>query len=337
MATSEKLAPATPAGPAPRRRPASIRRTSSLDADWPQGRGMPTRVQGRARDLFTPPQGEPQVLGEDWLEVIASPTREITAITANRRNDEVRKLIGARGGGGLRSEIARLLPQEKAGTTPLHLLLDDFPGTSLVAGWAWSRWTPDWKERMIREHTHRMEGICSGFRTGASSLFPDGRHDPRSQTSTPVPPLEHPDDPGGWHDLPVQDGVGLRRARRIDVWFDDLIQMDIGFQDSATSPGGGRIGQHEYRVLASADPITLRLTSIAVDPRLLPYPECRGAAPNAVRLEGAELAAFRLEVLARLPGELGCTHLNDVLRTMADVPGLARRLQAELRRRAPAA
>jgi hypothetical protein len=164
-----------------------------------------------------------------------------------------------------------------------------------------------------------------GFAPGSSALNRNSVANPFITSSTLVPPLPHPDDPQGWHDLAQQDGVGMRRARRIDVWLDDLIRIDAGFQDSATSPSG-RIGQHEYRVLASADPSTLQLVSISVDPRLLPYPECRGAAPNAVRLEGADLEGFRTEVLARLPGELGCTHLNDVLRTLADVPQLARRL-----------
>ena len=40
-------------------------------------------------------------------------------------------------------------------------------------------------------------------------------------------------------------------------------------------------------------------------------------------LLGKDLRRFRLEVLEQLPGILGCTHLNDVLRSMADVPQLA--------------
>ena len=125
----------------------------------------------------------------------------------------------------------------------------------------------------------------------------------------------------------------MRRARRIDVWLDDLIRIDVGFQDSATSPTGeGRIAVHEYQVTASADPETFELLSVEVDPRVLPYGECVGAAPNAVRMQGAGLQGFRLGVPETLPGILGCTHLNDVLRSMADVPHLARRLERELGR-----
>ncbi len=123
----------------------------------------------------------------------------------------------------------------------------------------------------------------------------------------------------------------MRRARRIDVWLDDRVRIDVGFQDSATSPtGADRVAVHEYQVSATADPETFELLSVEVDPRVLPYGECPGASPNAVRMVGADLAGFRLGVLETLPGILGCTHLNDVLRSMADVPRLAIQLREAL-------
>jgi len=310
----------------------------SLDTDWPNGRGEPQRMRGRARDIVTfADDAAPQVLAEDELEIIASQQREILSIAACRENAAAQGLVGQRGGGHLRQQIAGRFPEEHRMTTPLHMLLDDFSGASLVAGWAWSRWTDDWKERMLENARAnpkggRMEGICAGFRPGSSSLFTDGTHNPANQSCTPVPPLPHPDDPLGWHRFTEQDGVGMRRARRIDVWFDDLMRIDVGFQDSATSPAGGRIGLHEYRVAATADAATGRLLSIEVDPRVLPYPECPAASPNARLLEGAPLGGFRLEVLDRLPGVLGCTHLNDVLRAMADVPRLVTQLSDALAR-----
>ena len=122
----------------------------------------------------------------------------------------------------------------------------------------------------------------------------------------------------------------MRRARRLDVWVDELIHIDVGFQDSATSPDGGdRIAVHEYYVSASADPETFEVVTLTADPTVLPYAECPGAAPNVTRLIGTDLRQFRLAVLEHLPGIVGCTHLNDVLRSMADVPQLVRRLEAE--------
>jgi hypothetical protein len=112
----------------------------------------------------------------------------------------------------------------------------------------------------------------------------------------------------------------MRRARRIDVWIDELIHIDAGFQDSATSPAGGRIAIHEYHLTATADPIAFRLLSIQADPRVLPYAECPVASPNVVRMIGTPLRDLRLEVPERLAGTLGCTHLNDVLRSLAEIP-----------------
>jgi hypothetical protein len=43
---------------------------------------------------------------------------------------------------------------------------------------------------------------------------------------------------------------------------------------------------------------------------------------------GAPLSDLRTKVLDTLPGILGCTHLNDVLRSMAEVPQLAAQLRA---------
>jgi len=41
---------------------------------------------------------------------------------------------------------------------------------------------------------------------------------------------------------------------------------------------------------------------------------------------GTPLADMREEVLTRLPGVAGCTHLNDALRALAEVPALTRHL-----------
>ena len=140
--------------------------------------------------------------------------------------------------------------------------------------------------------------------------------------------LRHPEEPDGWHAFTAQDGVvGMRRARRIDVWVDDVIHIDSAFQDSATNPEGGRTAVHEYVLRATADPASLQLLTIAADPRVLPYAECPGAAPNVTRLLGERLGAdLREQVLRELPGTLGCTHLNDALRALAEVPVLVQRL-----------
>ena len=82
-----------------------------------------------------------------------------------------------------------------------------------------------------------------------------------------------------------------------------------------------------YLLSASVDARDFVLRTLHVDPRILPYRECPGATPNAQRMIGTPLRDMRLRVLRELPGVLGCTHLNDVLRSLADVPRLASRLE----------
>lgn len=333
--TVQQTAPANPAGHSPLRRAASIRRTSSIDAQWPQGLGQPVEFTGRARDLFTPPDNSPSVvLGYDWVHITASPGREIMSITGSRETEAAQALIGMRAGSHLRAKIAENLPGEYSNRSLLHLLLDDFSGASLVAHWAWSRGDARWTETIARSgvpmtagKAGKMDGICAGFRPGSTALRSDGMPNPDIQSSAAAPLLPHPDDPAGWHELPIQSGAGYRRARRLDVWVDGPVHIDAGFQDSAATPvATTRQVVHEYRVFATAAPADFSLLSIDAIVHVLPYRECPAAAPNAKMLVGKSLSKFRLDVLDTLRGTLGCTHLNDVLRSLADVPALAARL-----------
>ena len=287
-------------------------------------------MSGRARDVVTGSDlAEISEVATGGFDIVATMGREIRAIETTPRLLDPASLIGVRGGGQSRTAIAAQLSAMDAIGTPLHLLLDDFAGASLVAGWAWSRWTEDWAspagaDEPARRRFPKMEGICAGFRPGASSLDEHGRPRHDIQSSARVESLVNPDDLAGWHPLATQDGVGMRRARWIDIWKDaGVIRIEAGFQDSSTAPHGGRDAVHEYRVAATADLNGMVLRSVSADPRVLPYRECPAAAANINRMIGTPLSGLRDEVLAQLPGTLGCTHLNDVLRALADVPHLA--------------
>jgi hypothetical protein len=329
-------APRNSAGPAPMRRPGSIRRTSSIDTTWPDGRTGNMSMVGRARDAVTPlSAGAPVVLAEDEFRARLQWDRTIVEISSSPDRPALQRLVGARGGGYLRKALDELLPEERRFGSPLHLLLDDVSGASLVAGWAWSRWSDEWQRQLAaavpegvaqpRRVGRNMEGICAGFRPGSTALNADGSSSAR-QSFANVQDLRRKDDPEGWHAFTEQTGVGMRRARRIDVWLDGLIRIDAAFQDSATNPTGGRTAVHEYRLTATADPSTLELLSVEADPRVLPYAECPAAAVNAPRLVGTPMAELREKVLIELRGTAGCTHLNDALRALAEVPFLTARL-----------
>ncbi len=281
---------------------------------------------GRARDLVTPSFGGPPIIcAEDGFEARLKPDRTIVAIEADPPRPALSRLIGERGGGGLRQVLADVVSEELRRATPLYLILDDISGTSLVSGWAWSQWNPDWLAAAraavmgsdLAKAFAVREGVCIGFAPGSSAFNPD-----MDRSGAPAPDLHHPEDPEGWHAFTVQEGVGMRRARRIDVRLDDVIVIDAAFQDSATTPAGGRAAVHEYSLTVTADPGSLRVLSIQAEPHILPHAECPSATANLTRLLDTPLPELREKVFAELRGMAGCTHLNDALRALADVPVL---------------
>jgi hypothetical protein len=323
------------AGHAPLRRPGSIRRTTSIDSEWPDGFGQPWEMVGRARDLLTPLDGDPAELAVGGFQILASPQRELLRIALNPDHPRSQELVGVRAGGASRRAIAEILGDLRG--TPTFQVLDDFAGASLVAGWIWSQWRGDWAsgpQRSAQQSTAGRKGvmndICTGFTTGGSAFKADGTPDNVNQSFTEVGPLEHPDDAAGWHPMPFQQGPRKRRARRIDLWLqNDVIMVDAGFQDSGSNPAGGRTAIHEYRLYAEIDPVTSRLLALQALPLILPYRECPGASVKATRLIGSDVREFRDSVVEVLPSTLGCTHLNDVLRAISDVPELARELRSD--------
>lgn len=323
--------PAEPLAVPPGRRPGSVRRTSSLDMSWPGGRGTPMHVLGRARDLATAVDGSTEVLAADELTAVIGLMRTIDEIAVDRPRPGIGRLVGARGGGGLRAAIDEAVPEDRAGHTPLALLLDDIAGASLVGGFAWSR-HPGGMYGIMPATTaegappppprRSMEGICAGFRPGSGALGTEG-FGVGLQQVVQVPPLTDPDDPLGWHALGALAEVGLRRARRMDVWRDgDVHLLAAHFRDSMTDPVAGEVAVHEYVLEGVVDAGTMILTSLVASPRALPYAECPAAAPNVSRLVGLPLADLRVSVLEVLQGTDCCTHLNDALRALADVAAL---------------
>lgn len=321
------------AGPAPLRRPGSVRRTTSIDSDWPEGYGKPWEMFARGRDLLTPVDGStPIELATASYRAIVSPTREILSISASPSHPALSQLIGARAGAAVRRAIGTAMDDQRGQL--LYQMLDDYAGASLVAGWIWSRWTNDWMRQADRASFSQTIGkggnmlnICAGFAEGASSLIEEGRPDIVNQSSADVGPLENPDDALGWHAMPVQQGPQKRRARRMDLWLEDgVIKVDAGFQDSGSNPNGGRTAIHEYRIYAEVDQASNRLLALQVLPLILPYRECPGASVKATRMIGSDVTEFRASILEALPSTQGCTHLNDMLRSLADVPELAKNL-----------
>ncbi len=325
-----------PGGSVPPRPADSIRRTSTIDMTWPDGdASTQQRLDGRGRDAVTiDPADAPIVVAEASVSAGATRMRVIEDITADPHHDGLEHLVGCRGGGHLRMAIDTALPGLRASGHPLYLLLDDLAGSTLIGGFVWTRFglvaeshSPD-QAAAMRAH---MEGVCIGFAPGSSALSEGpamGVH-----RVAQVIPLVHPQDPHGWHPLAELPEISMRRARWIDVTVDGTgsdatIHVNAGFQDSAGDPVLGRIAVHEYRLRATADTATGTLTSVEADPHVLPFMECPSAPANLARLVGTPLVELRTTVLERLNRTAGCTHLNDAMRALAEVPTLV-----DLRRR----
>ena len=304
-----------------------MRRTSTIDVTRPGGQDAPAVYDCHARDIATGAAGDaPSVLAEDRARVVAQ-HRVILEVASDPPRATLPQLVGARAGGHLRAALDAALPDERTAGTPLYLLLDDIAGASLVSGWSWSQWTDEWLSQAVvaaGSQVSQMAGVCIGFRPGSAVLGVEGR--PRmGQNTTRVPPLPHPGDPAGWHTLVDRGGVNFRRARRIDVWRErGLIHIDGAFQDSASAPDGGeRVAIHEYSLVVTADAETMTLLSVSATPGTLPYAECPAAPSNIAVLLGTPLRDLRTNVLVALRKTAGCTHLNDALRALAEVPILA--------------
>lgn len=327
------LPPRATSNPAPARPGNSVRRTSSIDVSWPDGEAGGRLFVGRVRDYLTPKAGAPgRVLDQAEFRARLAEDKTITAITVEPHFAGAERLVGMRGGNHLRLFIKETMPDLISSGAPIYLALDDISGTALVSAFAWSHWHGDFlermRERMGEEELARLMSdrvnVCWGLQEGNSGVTGEGPK--RDVAETEAGDVRNPADPEGWHELYDLEGPGFRRARRIDVTRDaasGLIRVDAAFQDSVRVKGGGRGAIHEYNLQVTADPDTLEILTLEPEARILPFSECPGAIHNARRLIGSRISDVRNTVLAQLRGPEGCTHLNDALRALAEVPKLA--------------
>lgn len=338
LAVDPELAPRGPLGAAPPRRTRSIRRTTTLDMTWADGFGSALMLHGRGRDLLTTTDTKAIVLADELTRVSVEPDRTVSGVQVGHahggaRPYDVPEVVGARAGFGFRGALGAARPDLCGADTPTSLLLDDTPGACVISGWAFGRWG---QLEILRAGPHggagarSMENICTGFQTGASSLADDGSTI-WSDAARPVPDVDVGDDPLAWHPIARQSGIAMRRARRLDVWVEEgAIMVDAMFQDSGTTPEGGREAVHEYHITCRADASSMLVTSLVAEPRVLPFRECPLAIAGVSGLVGTPMSDLRSTVLDRLKGTAGCTHLNDAARALAFVPELHRRLMESM-------
>lgn len=311
-----------PIGETPLRRPHSVRRTMSIEVSWPDGLDGASFYTGLARDAVTlDPDVAPQEIATGRVH---ARTQEGTLLDLDVEPglEGVDKVLSKGVGGELRKGFNALAPSDRARGTLRHLLVDDLTGVSIVSRWAPTYWKEASGEPPDPLTKPVMAGRCIAFRPGSTALLPDGRRT-GSSNSCPIPPIENAADEGGWHKFSEQEGRFFRRARRIDAWRDgDRMMIESHFQDSASRyDGNGRVGIHEYLVRMETDAAGV-IASIEILPGILPFSPCLDAPGKAMALRGTRMAELRRTVPERYKGIEGCTHLNDVFRSLADVPVL---------------
>ena len=303
---------------------------------WPDGIGTSLHLVGRARDLVTTRAGDAVVVDEAAMHAVVDIERRITAIEATPPRPGIEDLVGSQGGTYLRSAIDAALPGEREAATPLHLMLDDIAGTSLIAGFVWTRHMDPEEFAALRQQAPSGFGqrkgkiICSGPASrwqragGVRGRDGVGARDPHRRCRSSPTTTSY-----AWHEFPERPVVSMRRHRRVDITpVDDVYEIDAFFRDSYWEPDGTEMALHEYNVEATVDATDLTLLAVKATPRVLPFPECQWAPEHAALLVGRPVQSFRTDVQTTLTELQACTHLNDMLRCLTEVPALAAAIAA---------
>jgi hypothetical protein len=320
-----------PQGPVPAvpgRVPSSIRRTSHIDVLRPHGIKGDLLMVGGGRDLKTAESGHGATVGEGSMRLeISMPEQKVQSISAGGVEGKMQDLAGANIFGGFRRNLAAVAAGADDGSVGFTLL-DDVPVATVIASYV--PFAAGAVTAADRASFVQRLGVCQGWKEGGTvetSLA--GTGSVPVHPGPPAPPLLMvPGDPLAWHiDEPPKSG-SVRRLRCLDVWLDGDVIVDGMFRDTHADDHGRERVIHEYRVRATADPVSLRILAITADPRVLPYQECPTVAQSAERLIGESLTGLRRRVAVEFSGVSTCTHLNDMLRSLGDIPYLMELLRS---------
>jgi hypothetical protein len=348
MAFAPGLAgPHHPVPTTPVRARGSARRTTTIDTTRPNGLDGLSVIDARGRDLVTGTDGANHIVDSAGLVGRIDPSRVLVDLALNPQpslhahatapeapdDATLASLVDARVAGGFRAKAATAFPELQRSGSVWFLLLDDLPGANLVSGFAVQH-----AEALVgggamsagaRAHPELIlaqADICAGWAAGGTMLdtFRATGELPAPQ-GPPAPTLERDDDPDAWHETPPLTRHATRRRRRIDVGptaADGTAAFDVHFRDSHVEATGVEMVVHEYTVWGRVHVETLTITEIGSEARVLPWVECPAAVASASRLVGVSLPDVRQFVRGELTGVSTCTHLNDTLRSVADLDRL---------------
>jgi hypothetical protein len=312
----------------PARRPGSLRRTSSLAiepaGEWANG----TIVEGVARDSAARGDGAVRVLRSASVTATLDAGSRLTSAGGDLPAEVAAGLVGKSPASGFRKELARLAAAGLDLDSLPAAILDDLPTVRLISGYA----------QLIELPPPVGDGrtaapvlnVCRGWAADSSA---SGRAASGQSVITDTPPapafaelLGDSGSGGGGESFaePPLRPRSMRRRRILDLVRDgDDLEVYQYFRDSHIDADGAEGSLHEYVMTARLSVGDLVLREISVEPRALPFPECRLAAPNAQLLAGVPAAGIEGAVRSALVGTTGCTHLNDTLRFLRFTTALA--------------
>jgi hypothetical protein len=223
---------------------------------------------------------------------------------------------------GFRAAADKAAPALRHHRDLRYTLLDDVPVATLISGHALSA------SGVLGEHTKSgylpVADQCAGFATGGLLMNSFEAGDPVVVTGPHAPDLDHEDDSLAWHPISPLPRHGMRRRRRIDAYEESAgrIGIDAMFRDTYVRSDGVETIVHEYTLAAAVDADTGVIVESRAIPRVLPWQECPGAVASAERITGMTLSQLHFRVRQELFGISTCTHLNDLLRSIADAEAL---------------
>jgi hypothetical protein len=328
----------------PPRVPGSVRRTTNVDMLRPDGIEGDLLLAGIARDLHTAADGTATVLDGGAVEATIdyADAQRVRHLGCTPAIDGLDLLVGRSASTGFRAALNDVVAGQDVVGRPVYQLLDDIPVAVLISGYtlqqamaARGAWEGGEARQLQRRKPEGLDliqqaDLCAGWRADGTIVRGLEAGLPPVVTGPDAPPLAVADDPWAWHDMTGElPAHTMRRRRRIDVLpapGDGPVVIDAMFRDSHVDDEGIETIVHEYTVLAHVDPRDWRVLDAHATPRVLPWFECPEAAASATRLAGDPLAGLRARVRAEFVGTTTCTHLNDALRALEDVPVLAQHL-----------
>lgn len=284
-------------------------------------------LRGAGRDLVTDRDGLAKVT--DRAEVLVTiDDRErpmIDRLEVDGRPGPA-ELIGGPARSGFRRSLGSAKGVGAAGSLRFGLL-DDIPGAVIISGYlvavgiAPPRPASAWLKRA---------DVCSGWHSDGTMMAGVRSSGAIPRIDAPAAPELRSGDDLAWHEASRLQPGEMRRARRMDVLErDGSMIVDAMFRDHYVDRDGEPAIVHEYQLSARLD-ATGRVTELRADPHVLPWPECPIAVSSAERVVGRIVGDLRGTVSGAFTGTSTCTHLNDLIRTLDDVPILVGILRSGL-------